>query len=589
MVIFSDPATEIIPSWIGSSRSSKDARRLSGGVTKKRRVQELGEKAAGEGSGDDLARGRASYERRAWKDAYESLTRADRAASLGAEDLELLATSAFMLGRDDEYLSVLERAHHAYTEAGETRHAVRCAFWVGINLALRGEMGPAGGWLGRAHRILGDEDSVERGYLLMPLVFQHEAGGDFAAAAAVAADAAAVADRFGDAEGFALAVHAQGTMLIKAGRVREGLALLDEAMVTVAGGKASPMATGIVYCGVILACQEVYEVRRAQEWTAVLTRWCEAQPDLVAFTGRCLVHRAEIMQLHGEWSDALEEARRAGERLARSFNRAAAAQAFYRQGEVHRLRGEFEDAERAYREASRFGWEPQPGMALLRLAQGRREAAEATIRRAVGEATQPLRRANLLPAYVEIMLAAGDVEKARTGCRELEEVAGRYESAMLAALVAHARGASELAAGDPRSALGSLRQAGETWQDLDVPYDAARARVLVAEACRALGDDDAAVLELEAAREMFADLGAAPDLARLDSAAGRAAQGTHGLTPRQVEVLRLVSAGKSNREIAAALVISEHTVARHVQNIFAALGVSSRTAASAFAFEHDLV
>ena len=533
----------------------------------------------------DLERGRSAYERRAWGDAYDSLSRADGAAPLGANDLELLATSAYMLGRDDEYLSSLEGAHHAHLEAGDHLAAFKCAFWVGINHALRGEMGPAGGWLGRAHQLVGEEDSVERGYLLIPLVFQHEASGDFAAAAAVAAEAAALAKRFGHAEGHALSVQVQGSMLIKAGRVKEGLALLDEAMVTVAGGKVPPIATGLVYCGVILACQEAYEVRRAQEWTAVLTRWCEQQPDLVAFTGRCLVHRAEIMQLHGDWSDALEEARRAGERLAQGFNRAAAAQAFYRQGEVHRLRGELAEAEDAYRAASRFGWEPQPGMALLRLAQGQGDTAAATIRRALGEAAQPLRRANLLPAYVEIMLAAGEVEDARTGCAELEEIAGRYESTMLAALVAHTRGAVEFADGEPRAALVSLRRAGETWQDLGAPYDAARARVLVAEACRALGDEDAAALELEAAREAFATLGAAPDLARLDASRRH----RYGLTPRQIEVLRLVSAGKSNREIAAALVISEHTVARHVQNIFAALGVSSRTAASAFAFEHDLV
>jgi DNA-binding NarL/FixJ family response regulator len=200
-----------------------------------------------------------------------------------------------------------------------------------------------------------------------------------------------------------------------------------------------------------------------------------------------------------------------------------------------------------------------------------------------------LRRANLLPAYVEIMLAAGDVDEARAGCGELEEIAARYESAMLAALVAHTRGALTLAAGDARSALVSLRQAAQTWHELAAPYDAARARVLVAEACRALGDDDTAALELEAAREAFAELGAAPDLARLDSIAGGAAGKAYGLTPRQLEVLRLLAAGKSNREIAASLVVSEHTVARHVQNILATLGVSSRTAASAFAFEHDLV
>jgi DNA-binding NarL/FixJ family response regulator len=534
---------------------------------------------------DDLEHGRAAYEQRAWRDAYDSLSSADRAAPLGADDLELLATSAYMLGLDDEYLSALERAHHAYVELGHAVLAVRAAVWVGITLALRGEMGPAGGWFGRARRMVGDEDSPARGYLLMPGVFQHEAAGDFEAAAAVAAEAAAMAKRFGDAEGLALTVSSEGYMLIKAGRVKEGLALLDEAMATIAGGKVPPIATGVVYCGVILACQEVYEVRRAQEWTAVLSRWCQEQPDLVAFTGRCLVHRAELMQLHGDWGDALEEARRAVARLARSFNRAAAAQASYRQGELHRLRGEFAEAENAYRASSRFGWEPQPGMALLRLAQGRRKAASATIRRAAGEATEPLRRANLLPAYVEIMLATGEIEQARTGCRELEEIAGRYDSAMLAAVVAHARGATELAAGDAGSALVSLRRAGEIWHELEAPYDAARARVLVASACRALGDDDTATLELEAARNLFAELGAGPDLALLDSTASKA----HGLTPRQVEVLRLVSAGKSNREIAESLVISEHTVARHVQNILATLGVSSRTAASAFAFEHHLV
>ena len=544
-------------------------------------------KAMSSGSEDDLERGHGAYERRAWKDAYESLSRADGTAPLEADDLWQLATAAYMLGLDDEYLSLLERAHHAYLETGRAPRAVRCAFWLGMTLALRGEVGPAGGWFSRAHRILGDEDSVERAYLLMPLVFQHEARGDFESAAAVAAEAAAVAERFGDPEGFALAVQAQGKMLLQAGRVQQGLALLDESMVAIGRGNLSPIVTGIVYCGVILACQDVYELRRAQEWTAVLTRWCQGQPDLVAFTGRCLVHRAEIMQLHGNWGDALEEARLAGQRLAGSFNRPAAAQASYRQGEIHRLRGEFPEAEDAYRDASRLGWEPQPGMALLRLAQRRRDAAAAMIRRALGEAN-PLRRANLLPAYVEIMLAAGDLNEARAGCRELEEIAGRYESAMLSALVAHARGAAELAAGNAGAALVSLRQAGDMWQKLDAPYDEARARVLVAEACRALNDDDSAALELDAAREMFAELGAAPDLARI-GAAGQTAGDEFGLTPRQVQVLRLVAAGKSNREIAATLVISEHTVARHVQNIFATLGVSSRTAASAFAFAHDLV
>jgi DNA-binding CsgD family transcriptional regulator len=543
------------------------------------------------GASSVLQRGREAYERRAWGEAFESLTRADEAAPLDLDDLDLLATSAFMLARDDEYLSILERLHHACLEAGEPLRAIRCTFWIGMNLALRGEMGPASGWLGRGHRLLEgmDGETVEHGYMLMPLVFQHEAKGEFEEGAAVAAKAAAMAERFGDRDGMAMATYAQGQLLARAGRVREGLALMDEAMVSVIAGELSPIATGIVYCGVILACQQLYDVRRAREWTAALTRWCREQPDVVAFTGRCLLHRAEIMQLGGDWGDALEEARSAARRFLETRNQTAGL-AFYRQAELHRLRGEFDAAEEAYRDASRNGWEPQPGLAQLRLAQGRRDAAVAAIRRVTAETTDALKRAGALPARVEIMLAAGEVEDARAACLELEAIAAGYESALLDGLVSHARGSVELAEGDAAGALIALRHAVERWQELEAPYEHARTRVLIGLACRALGDDDAAELELEAARTAFAELGAAPDVARVDSVmeAGERAD-THGLTARELEVLRLVAAGRSNREIAAALVISEHTVARHLQNIFAKLDVSSRAAAGAFAFAHDLV
>jgi DNA-binding CsgD family transcriptional regulator len=538
---------------------------------------------------EQLERGRRSYEERAWLDAHESLSRAHQQSPLGGADLELLATSAYMLGREDEWMSLLERAHHVYVDAGEAPRAASCAGWIGTNLALRGEVGGATGWFSRAQRLLESHgrDCPERGYMLLPVMFQQEAAGDFTAAAATAAAAAEIGQRFGDADLFALAVHGQGYMLIKDGRIKEGLGLLDEAMVAVTTGELSPIPTGLVYCGVILACQEVYELSRAREWTAALTRWCADQPDLVAFTGRCLVHRAEIMQLDGAWPDALEEARKASARFALQRNPAAGV-ASYRQAEVLRLQGDFAAAEEAYRDASRHGWEPQPGLAQLRLAQGNVEAAAAAIRRATDETTAPLKRGALLPAHVEIDLAVGDVEEARAACRELEDLADTFDSAMLSALAAHSRGAVQLAEGDARAALVSLRQAARLWQELDAPYETARARVLIGSACRALGDDDAAELELEAARGSFRELGAAPDLARLDSQTASALD-SHGLTPRELEVLRLVASGKSNREIAAALVISEHTVARHVQNIFAKLHVSSRTAAGAFAFEHDLV
>jgi DNA-binding NarL/FixJ family response regulator len=536
---------------------------------------------------DELARARDAYARRAWFEAREAFSHCDEAAGLEAEDLELLTTASLMLARDDDAMAALERAHYRYLERGETLRAVRAASWLCMSLAYRGAVGPASGWFGRAQRLLEREpgECAEHGYLLIPLVFRHEASGELEAAAAVAGQAAAIGDRFGDRDLFAISLHAQGHMLVRAGRVGEGLALLDEAMVTVTTAELSPFVIGIVYCGVILACQEVFEVRRAREWTFALSQWTDEQPDLVAFTGRCLVHRAEIMQLSGSWSNALDEARRAGSRLLETRNPAAGV-AQYRQAELLRLRGAFDAAEEAYREASRLGWEPQPGLAQLRLAQGRDAAALATIRRATAEISEPLKRAAVLPAYVEIALAAGEVEEARAACRELDDLASRYESAMLTAMAAHARGAVALAEGDVHAALGGLREAQQLWLELDAPYEVARTRCLIARACAALGDAESAALEVEAAREVFRELGATPDLGRIDTSSGAA---PHGLSRRELEVLRLVATGKSNREIATTLVISEHTVARHLQNIYAKLGLTSRAAATAFAFERDLV
>ena len=539
----------------------------------------------------EIERGRDAYARSEWETAYESLARADQLEPLAAEDLELLATSVYMLGREDEWMQTLERAYHRRAGDGETRRAARCAFWIGMHLVLRGQMGPGTGWLGRAQRLIEQEgECVERGYMLMPVAFQHQAEGDLDGALGTAAAAAEIGERFGDKDLFALAVQGQGEICISGGRVRDGLALLDEAMVAATEGELSPIVTGIVYCGVIHACETVYELRRAKEWTAALARWCERQEDLVAFTGRCLVHRAQILQLQGAWPDALAEADRAHRRFEKSMNPAAVAKACYLQGEVHRLRGQFAEAEEAYRQSSRLGSEPQPGLALMRLAQGNVDAAAAAIRRVVGETTDRLRRGGLLPAYVDVLLAAGDLDEARSACAELEEIAAECDSDMLRAMAAHARGAVELGADDAGSALVSLRQAAQAWQELEAPYEAARTRVLVGRACLALGDEEAFALELTAARGMFAELDAAPDVASVDSLTGSAeGAADHGLTARELEVLRLIAVGKSNREIASALVISEHTVARHVQNIFRKLDVPSRTAAGAFAFEHDLV
>jgi DNA-binding CsgD family transcriptional regulator len=540
-----------------------------------------------------LERGRESYGKRAWVHAHESLSEADRALPLGPDDLELLARSAYMLGRDDDYVAALERAHRAHVDAGRALPAARCAFWIGLNLFLRGETAPATGWFARAQRLVDreDRDCAERGYVLTAVCIQRMAARDYEAVYASASEAAAIGERCDDHDLVAFARMDQACALLNLGRTEEGGRLVDETMVAVTAGELSSVAAGLVYCNTISFCQDAHELRRAREWTVALTRWCEQQPDMVAHTGICHVHRAELMTLGGAWEDALGELHRLGERLGGgTVNRRAMGPAAYQQGELLRLRGDFEAAEEAYREASRLGREPQPGLALLRLAQGNVGAAAASIRRALGEAAEPLKRGALLPAYVEITLAEDDVETARVAWQELDEIAGRHRSDALDAAAAQAEGAVRLADGNADAALAATRRAWKLWDELKAPYEAARARVLVGLACRALGDEDTTALELEAASEAFAELGAAPDLVALGSLAGPPEPSdTGGLTARELEVLRLVAAGRSNREIAAALTISEHTAARHLQNIFAKLHVSSRTAASAFAFEHHLV
>jgi DNA-binding CsgD family transcriptional regulator/predicted negative regulator of RcsB-dependent stress response len=541
---------------------------------------------------DELQRGREAYANRAWLDAYDALSRADAESPLEAADVELLATSAALVGERDAHHSLLERLHKLRLDAGETELAAKAAVLLGLNLAIAGEVGPAMGWFGRAERLVGQagEDSVVPGYLLLPVAFQRMSSGDAEGAYEAASEAAAIAERFGEHDLFAIASHLAGMTLIKQGRVDDGLKLHDEAMVAVTSGQVSPFFAGAVYCGVIASCEEAFEPRRAQEWTKALTRWCDAQPQLVSFTGRCLAHRAGIKQLHGAWADALDEAVLARERCEQAMNRPATGQAYYQQAELHRLRGNYAAAEGAYRDASRYGREPQPGLALLRVAHREVEAAAAALRRALAETAEPQPRAVLLPAYVEVALAQDQVDDAASASSELDEIDTRYGRPMLRAIAAQVRGSVELARGEPQAALRSLRTAWQVWEELDAPYEGARVRLLVGLACRALGDEDGAALELEAARAAFDAVGAAPDMRRVDSLSGRAEKaGDSGLSVRELEVLRLLASGRTNRAIAAELVVSEHTVARHVQNIFRKLGVSSRTAATAFAFEHDLV
>jgi DNA-binding CsgD family transcriptional regulator len=541
---------------------------------------------------EELARGREAAGRLAWADAYDALSLTDRSSPLAGEDLELLATSAYLLGRVEDCLGALRRAQRLHAERGELRRAARCAFWLAFHLINQGEHAQASGWLARAGRLLEDEpeECAERGYLLAPVALRQVVAGDYEAAGRTAAQAVAIGRRAadGDLVAFALSIH--GRAMVRAGRVGEGLVLLDEAMVAVVAGELSSPVAGTVYCSVIDACQEVLEWRRAQEWTAALGAWCGRQPEMVTFTGQCLVHRAEILQLHGAWPEAVEEARRAGERLAQGADGHGSGAALYQQGEVHRVRGEVLAAEDAYQEASRRGVEPQPGLALLRLAQGRTDAAAVAIRRVVAETAEEFRRAKLLPAQVEILLAAGDLPAARDAAAELTAIAGRYDTPALRAMAGHALGAVLLAEGDARAAVVALRGAWQLWRELEAPYEEARVRVLIGLGCRALGDEEAAAMELDAARGVLSRLGAAPDLARLEGLGGReAAASRHGLTARELQVLRLLATGKTNHAIASDLVLAEKTVDRHVSNIYAKLGVSSRAAATAHAFRQGLL
>jgi DNA-binding CsgD family transcriptional regulator len=541
--------------------------------------------------GKALDGGREAFRRHAWGEAFARLSAADRETPLEPPDLERIATAAYLLGKESESSDRWAGAYHGYLSLRDVERAARCAFWLAFGLLEKGETARGGGWLARATRLLDDggRDCVERGYLLLPVALDQVGRGDAAAAYTSFAQAAAIGDRFDDRDLATLARHGQGRALIRRGEVARGVALLDEVMVAVTSGEVSPVIVGTVYCSVISACHDMFDLRRAQEWTEALTRWCDSQPDLVPYHGTCLVRRAEIMQVHGAWPEALNEARRACERLSEPPGQPGLGAAYYQEAELHRLRGDFAAAEQAYRRASKCGRSPEPGLALLRLAQGEVDTATAAIRRVLLEVRDPRVRPRMLAACVEIMLAKNDVSAAREAAEELAGIAAA-EVPFLRALSAQASGAVHLAEGRHQAALALLRRAAAAWAELGVPFEGARVRVLIGLACRGLGDRDTAMLELEAAGRVFQSLGAHPDLARVRALSRSAAQVTAGgLTGRETQVLRLVATGKTNRSIAADLAISEKTVARHVSNIFTKLGLSSRAAATAYAYEHGLL
>ena len=542
--------------------------------------------AAGSTLSPDLVQGRESFARREWMTAFERLRSVDR---LGPEDTMALATSAFLAGDADAAVRAWQHGYQERVSDGDPLGAVRCAFWIGLVLSVRGDRAVAAGWVARAQRILENEpeDIVERGYLLIHEFYAHLGRGDLVRAEQTAAQVVRAGRRFHAPDLVAQGLMSQGRVAIFAGRVREGLDLLDEAMVGISAGEVSPVFAGLVYCALIEGCQELADFSRMSSWTQALTRWCEAQPGLAPFTGQCSLHRGQILRLHGAFDDALVEFSQAQHRAETGFRQpGAAAAALKERGDLLRIRGRLADAETAYQHSVELGFDPQPGLAMCWLAHGRTAAAVTAIRRLLTETHGPVRRSRLLPSAVEVLLAAGDLDEARRCTAELTGIGSAFGFAAPQAAAAYATATVALAEGELQQALDAARVACHLWGGIEAPYEAALARVVLARVLREIGDEDSAVTELSTARRALVELGAAPAVSEVDRLLDRRLPG--GLTERELEVLRLVAEGRSNPDIARALVLSHKTVARHLSNIFTKLDVSSRTAAAAYAHEHGL-
>ncbi|HEY5225055.1 MAG TPA: response regulator transcription factor [Microbacteriaceae bacterium] len=537
---------------------------------------------------DALTDGRAAFAQHRWEDAYALLSAADRTQPLGSRDLGLLARSAGLTRRDHAAAVAQEREYEACLAEKDELRAARAAFWYGFRLTSLGETGRAQAWLGRCeHLIENHGDCAERGYLMIPRIHGLLHVGDTDGAHAVAVGAMAIGDRFGEPDLSSLARQLGGRALIESGDVAGGMQLLDDAMLIATTEPVSELGKGLVYCAVVGSCQRIFAVDRAREWSDVLDSWRAAQSQLGMFNGTCRVHRAELMQLGGAWSNALDEAVIVSSGASADERERAAA--YYEQAEIHRLRGSEADAERAYERTSELGGDPQPGLALLRLQQGRLDVAVGAIRRAVSTTRTSLGRARFLPAHVEIMLAAGEQEHAAEAARDLAAIAEKYDTPVLRAMSAQARGFVALAASEPVKALPLLRDALSIWLVVPAPYAAARVRVGLAAAYAALGDTDGARLEFAAARTVFAGLAAAPDLLQLVHPLADQEVASSILSSRELQVLRLAATGRTNKEIATELVLSTRTVDRHVSNILTKLSVPSRAAATAYAYENGLI
>ncbi len=532
------------------------------------------------------AQGRHAAEHHEWQEAFDTLSAAAREIPLDPDDLDAYWTSAYLVGDVAAAVDALGRKYQRAIDAEDLGRAAQAGLWAVFVLMLRGAVAQASGWIARCSAILEElpQDAPQHGYLRCFEAFRAVAmDHDYAVGHGAASDVVARARRSHDQDLLALGLNIDGRALVRAGRVEEGMRRLDEAMVELVSGSLSPIVAGTVYCSMIEACEEIAEMQRAQEWTETLSGWCHDQHGMLTFNGQCLTHRATILRSQGKWDEAALEAEQARQAFAGAADEPATGRALYEQAEIHRLRGGTAAAEALYREAAAWGHDPQPGLALLRLAEGNVDGAAAAMRRRLAEAEQSMDLIRLLPAHVDIMLAAGAVDEAAAAADQLAQLASTYETEALRGRSHYARAAVDLARDDPEAALPALRKAASSWRALRFPYEEARTRALIARACRALDDEETADLEDRAAAETFHRLGAAAP------AGGGETQPEHALSPRELEVLSLVATGMTNQQIADELYLAVKTVERHVGNILMKLDVSSRTAATAYAYEHGLV
>ena len=554
----------------------------------------------------ELEYGRDAYERHMWGEALAHLGAADAAHPLGAEDLLRLAYASYWTGSLDGYLTLLERAYSAFVEGGDDAQAALTALMLQWDYMSKPAQSLANGWYKRAQRILqACPECVAHGYLAQSRVWVALAEGDVDGALREAHTMIELAKRFGDRDLLALGIQRQGQALVARGEVAAGLECLDEAVVAAISGELGTMTTAAVYCAAITCCRQLADYERAGQWSAAVNRWCEREA-CTGFPGLCRIYTAELTCLRGAWAQAQEELERACEELQRFGAFAMAAGAFYELGEVRRRMGDLEGAEAAYAQAYEFGLEPQPGRALVRLAQGDIAAASTAIARALtdldpntqragGARSQPadrLKRARLLPVHVEIALAAGDLPTAQGATDELEAIAAEYDTKALHAQARWVRAAVALADEDLGTALAAATDARALWQELEMPYETARARMSAAAIHHAAGDDEAAQIELRTAHATFkrlgADLDQAAAAAKLDQES-RSSDPVFGLSSRELDVLRLVAEGLTDPEIAQRLFLSPHTVHRHLANIRTKTSQPSRAAAVAQATRAGLI